>query len=83
MSSGGAIENSNVRLVCEPRDKHDRTVFDSRRAFVRGIAKGPMAARLFDLLDSGERNRHSVTAFAEKLDEGLVCIRHGNGKGNG
>ena len=74
----------NVGLVREPRDKHDRAVFDVPGASVRGIGKGPMTVRLFDLLYSSVgRNRHSVMAFSKKLDEGLVCICHDSLKGNG
>ena len=80
LHADGTTENSNVGLVREPRDKHDRTIFDASGTFGRGIGDGPMTARPFDLLDSGETNRHPVIAFAEKLDEGLVYIRADNGK---
>ena len=39
-----------------------------------------MATLVFDYLDNGLRNRPPLITSAEKLDEGLVCIRYDNGK---
>ena len=45
-----------------------------------GIGKFPMATLVFDHLDNGLRNRPPLITSAEKLDEGLVCIREDRGK---